>query len=636
MPRLAYSILSGEAFPLQVMPSMKKDDTSTTERPDSGRTQKEKLRRSYRIFHYVERYKWKFLLSFIVLTLGAGVFLVIMQLPGEALNVLNGEGKYGLDVEEIFLLLFGLLLVQAPLSFLGVRLRADVSEKAMGALRKDLFAQILRLRVPFFESNRVGELTSRITNDITQIQSIFAITLAEFLRQLIILFGAIAYIFWTMSTLALVSLAIFPVVVIAAMFFGRYVRKMTKARQEQLAQSNVIVEESLQSINTVKAYTNESFELGRYARSIDETVRISLKTATARGLFSAFIVTVMFGSLFYIIYRATLLVQADAMEVGDLFSFVIFVALIGGSIASLGNFYTEILSALGASDRVVDILDSDEVEASPEPIIPGYQSPIIAPAVAPNTRALRGRISYNTVRFFYPTRPDVEVLKSISMDIEPGEKVALVGASGSGKSTIMKLLLRFYSLTSGFVTVDGKPIDDFDLQTYRDNLALVPQEVMLFGGSIRDNIAYGRLGASDQEVRDAAEKANALEFIDAFPEGFDTVVGDRGIQLSGGQRQRVAIARAILKNPAILLLDEATSSLDAESERVVQEALDRLMEGRTSIIIAHRLATIREVDRIYVIEHGRIVESGTHDELSSVPGGAYSALARLQFESLAE
>ena len=595
--------------------------TDTTERPDSGRSQKEKFNRSLRIFDYVWLYRWKFAISFIILALSSLVFLVIMQLPGEALNVIRGEGKYGLTTGEIFQLLAGLLIVQAPLSFLRVRLQAEVSEKAMGSLRKDLYAKMLRLRVPFFERTRVGELTSRITNDVTQIQSIFSLTLAEFLRQLIILTGAIVYILATMMKLALVSLAIFPVVVVAAMFFGRYVRKMMKARQEQLATSNIIVEESLQSINTVKAYTNEDYELARYARSIDETVRISLKTATARGVFAAFIVTVMFGALFYIIYRAVLLVQEGALPVGDLFSFVIFTALIGGSIASLGNFYTEIVAALGASDRVVDILDSVETEGVPDP------------RPAPTAGApLNGAIRYENVTFNYPTRPDVEVLKGIDLTIEPGQKVALVGASGSGKSTIMKLLLRFYPLTGGRITVGGRNIETYDLRAFRDDLALVPQEVLLFGGTIGENIAYGRHDASPADIRAAAAQANALEFIEAFPEGFDTVVGDRGIQLSGGQRQRVAIARAILKDPTVLLLDEATSSLDAESERVVQEALDRLMEGRTSIIIAHRLATIREVDRIYVIEHGRIVEAGTHEELSARPGGAYSALARLQFQ----
>jgi len=604
-----------------------------SERPDSGRTQKEKFNRSLRIFDYVWLYRWKFALSFVILIVSSLVFLVLLQLPGEALNVIDGKGKYDLTVTEIFTLLAVLLVVQAPLSFLRVRLQAEVSEKAMGALRKDLYDKILHLRIPFFERTRVGELTSRITNDITQIQGIFSLTLAEFLRQMIILVGAVAIILWTSSELALVSFLIFPVVVLAAMFFGRYVRKMTKARQEQLAQSNIIVEESLQSINTVKAYTNEDFELARYARSIDETIRISLKTASARGLFSSFIVTVMFGSLFFIIYKAVLAVQAGTMENGTLFNFVIFTALIGGSIASLGNFYTEIVSALGASDRVVDILESEELEgAAAGAKKVEKQRPDAAPPVLP--ARLTGDIRYENVQFNYPTRPDVTVLKGIDLTIRPGEKVALVGASGSGKSTIMKLLLRFYPIREGRITVDGEDIVGYDLHDFRDNLALVPQEVLLFGGSIRENIAYGRLDATEKAIRAAADKANALEFIDNFPEGFDTVVGDRGIQLSGGQRQRVAIARAILKNPAILLLDEATSSLDAESERVVQEALDRLMEGRTSIIIAHRLATIREVDRIYVIEHGRIVETGTHDELSDVPGGAYSALARLQFQDV--
>jgi len=605
--------------------------TDKQDRPDSGRSQKEKFNRSLRIFDYVWQYRWKFLLSFIILVVSSLVFLVILQLPGEALNVIRGEAKYGLAIPEIFKLLAILLVIQAPLSFLRVRLQAEVSEKAMASLRKDLYAKILHLQIPFFERTRVGELTSRITNDVTQIQGIFALTLAEFLRQMIILIGAIAYILVTMMKLALVSLAIFPVVVVAAMFFGRYVRKMTKARQEALAQSNIIVEESLQSINTVKAYTNEEFELNRYGKSIDETVRISLTTASARGLFSAFIVTVMFGSLFYIIYRAVLLVQADALPVGDLFSFVIFTALIGGSIASLGNFYAEIVSALGASDRIVDIMESEEVEGKTNTA----PSTSPAPASAPhNIPQLRGKIQYENVRFNYPTRPDVNVLKDISLTIEPGQKIALVGASGSGKSTIMKLLLRFYPINSGRITVDGRDIEDYDLHEFREDLALVPQEVLLFGGTIRENIAYGALNASEEAIRAAAQKANALEFIEDFPEGLDTIVGDRGIQLSGGQRQRVTIARAILKNPAILLLDEATSSLDAESERVVQEALNRLMEGRTSIIIAHRLATIREVDRIYVIENGSIVESGTHDELSDRVGGAYSALARLQFDSV--
>ncbi|PPK88325.1 ABC-type multidrug transport system fused ATPase/permease subunit [Neolewinella xylanilytica] len=593
--------------------------TPPTEAP-KPRLSKARLRRSLRIFDYVWQYRWLFLLSFIILGLSSLVFLTILQLPGEALNVYQGEGKYGLTIDEIFTVLAVLIVAQAPLSFLRVRIQAIVSERSMASLRKDLFEKILRLNIPFFERSRVGEITSRITNDITQIQGVFALTLTEFARQIIILVGAIAYILVTMYQLALVSLLVFPAVVVAAMFFGKYLRRMTKERQEKLAQSNVIVEETLQSISTVKAYTNEEFELQRYGRSIDETVAISIRTANVRGLFSAFIVTVMFGALFYIIYRAILLVQAGDLPVGDLFSFVVFTAMIGATIASLGTFYTEIVAALGASDRVIDILDSEDYEHAE------------AGAGAQVQHAFEGAIRYENVAFAYPTRPDVTVLRDIDLYAAPGEKIALVGASGSGKSTIVKLLLRFYAVQGGRITVDGNDIGDFGLEAYRDSLALVPQEVLLFGGTIRENITYGKLDATEAEIREAARQANALDFIDGFPEGMDTIVGDRGIQLSGGQRQRVAIARAILKDPKILLLDEATSSLDAESERVVQQALDNLMRGRTSIIIAHRLATIRDVDRIYVIENGSIVESGTHGELSAIPHGAYSALARLQFD----
>lgn len=610
---------------------MSKSEMNKTDKEEKPKMNRAQLNRSLQIFAYVMPYKWYFISSMIILALGSLVFLGIMQLPGEALKAIDGNAKYGLTINKVFSLLAILLVVQALLSFLRVRLQAIVSEKSMALLRRDLFQKILGLSIPFFEKRRVGELTSRITNDVTQIQGVFALTLAEFLRQIIIFVGGTVYILYTMFDLALISLATFPVVVISAMFFGRYIRKLTKERQDQLAKSNVVVEETLQSIQTVKAYTNEPFELERYSKSIDETVRISLKTATMRGLFAAFLITVMFGALFFIIYRAVLLVQAGLLPIGDLLNFVVFTGIIGAAIASLGNFYTEIVAALGASDRILEILDDKDSEAElNEERLTENAVNTTAPDRAPFT--ISGAIEYRDVAFSYPTRPDVQVLKGINFNIAPGERVALVGASGSGKSTIVKLLLRFYELTGGEILVDGKSIADFDLNRLRDELALVPQEVLLFGGTIMENIAYGNLAASEADIRSAAEQANALDFIEAFPEGFSTVVGDRGIKLSGGQRQRIAIARAILKDPTILLLDEATSSLDAESERVVQEALNRLMEGRTSIIIAHRLATIKDADRIYVIDKGRIIETGTHESLSELPNGAYKALAKLQFE----
>ena len=423
-----------------------------------------------------------------------------------------------------------------------------------------------------------------------------------------------------MPRLALIILATFPVVVVGAMFFGRYLRKLMRERQDQLAQTNVVVEETMQSIQTVKAYTNEWYELKRYVKNLNEAVRVSLRAAHVRGLFASFVILVMFGALFFIMWKAAQMVQAGDLPKGGLVDFVVFTGIIGGAIASLGNFYTAIVSAVGATERILEILDMDgELEVDVER--------------RASSLKLHGEVEYRNVHFSYPTRKDIQVLKDVNFVIEPGKKIALVGASGSGKSTIVQLLLRFYDLDDGHIFVDGKEIAEYNILDYRQEMAIVPQEVLLFGGTIKENILYGKPDASSEEVEEAAKMANAWEFINGFPEGLETIVGERGVKLSGGQRQRIAIARAILKDPAILLLDEATSSLDAESEKVVQDALNQLMEGRTSIIIAHRLSTIRDVDQIYVIEDGRIVEQGTHAELSIMEEGAYNALAKLQFES---
>ena len=386
-----------------------------------------------------------------------------------------------------------------------------------------------------------------------------------------------------------------------------------------MAQTNTIVEETFQSFSAVKAFANEWYESVRYGNAVDKIVKISLTFARLRGLFFIFIIAVLFGGIFFILWRGALMVQAGEMGAGDLFTFIIYTGVLGGAIASFGSLYTALAQAIGATERIQAMLESeteidiDQVESAP---------PI----------KINGHIQYNDVHFSYPTRSDIEVLKGIDLTITAGQKVALVGQSGAGKSTIVQLLMKFYNLAKGSITVDGKNLEDYNLTSFRKNIGIVPQEVILFGGTIRENILYGKPDATEEELIDAAQRSNCLEFIDTFPERFETVVGDRGIKLSGGQRQRVAIARAILKNPAILLLDEATSSLDAESERLVQEALDELMLGRTSVIIAHRLATIKNVDNIYVLEDGKIIESGTHEELSSYVDGAYSNLAKLQFD----
>jgi len=403
-----------------------------------------------------------------------------------------------------------------------------------------------------------------------------------------------------------------------AIFFGRYIRKLSKERQAEVAISNSIAEESLHSFNVVKAFTNELFEMKRYNNVLDKVVKISLDFARVKGLFFIFIITVLFGGIFFILWQGALLVQSGQMAIGDLFSFIIYTGIIGGAIASLGTFYTQLAGALGATDRILEIMEST-------PELNHQTNSIESPAAV-----LHGDIELKNVQFHYPSRPENGVLNGINMHIEKGSKVALVGASGAGKSTIVSMLMRFHDPISGEITIGGVNIKDYDLHAFRKNFATVPQDVILFGGTIRENIAYGKPEASDPEIMEAAEKANAMQFISSFHEGLDTVVGDRGIRLSGGQKQRIAIARAILRDPKFLILDEATSSLDAESEHLVQDALNTLMEGRTSLIIAHRLATIVNVDKIYVLNDGQVIEEGTHNELMSVEDGWYRYLASMQ------
>lgn len=579
------------------------------------------LKQALKIFTFVRPYRFKLILGLVLLFFSSMVFMLFPYLSGEMVDIALGKSKYNITLKEVGLILLAILVVQGFISYQRVLLFASVSERGIADVRRALYQRLITLPVVFFEKSRVGELVSRLTADVERLYNAFSITLAEFVRQIIILVSGILFLAVTTPRLSLIMLATFPVIVVGAMVFGRKIRRLSKERQKQLANSNIILNETMQNIQVVKAFTNEVLESFRYGKSIDETVTVALRYARGRALFSVFIVSILFGALFFIVWQGAMMVSTGVITPGQLISFVVYTAIIGGAIAGLGNFYTELLGAIGATERVRDILNEKgevEVDMNVKTQVP--------------TKKLVGHIRFEDVHFSYPTRSDVQVLNGIDFAVEPGQKVALVGPSGAGKSTIVQLLLKFYHVTEGDILVDGQSIYDLDTTAYRKNIAIVPQEVLLFGGTIRENILYGKPDATEEELLAAAEKANALEFINSFPEGMDTLVGERGVKLSGGQRQRIAIARAILKNPAILLLDEATSSLDAESERVVQDALDKLMEGRTSIIIAHRLATVRNVDCIYVIEKGRIVESGTHDELSAIEDGIYNSLARLQFE----
>jgi ATP-binding cassette subfamily B protein len=574
------------------------------------------LKKFFGIFHFVLPYRTAFIFGLISLTFSSLTALSFPFMAGRLLNAATGKSTFFLStINQVAIGFMAIILLQATFSYLRVHFFSRFTEGSIADLRHAVYQKMIWLPQSFFDKSRVGELMSRVTSDVTTVSDAFTFMLAELLRQVVILIGGVAIIMILTPTLTMFMLLTFPVLVVAALLFGKAIRKMSRKTQDQLASSNIIVEETLHSISIVKSFTNEMFEVSRYRKALTDTVTTALRAARYRGLFISFTIIAMFGGIVAVAWYGAYLVQGGDILIGDLISFVFYTAFVGASIAGLGDLYGQLQKSIGASERILEILDIHDEKGDTE-----------------ITMKLKGEISFNDISFKYPTRTDVTVLKNMSFDIAPGEKVALVGPSGSGKSTIINLLMRSYEPSDGAILVDGQNARNYPLTAYRRNIGIVPQEVMLFGGTIRENIAYGRPGASDADIVAAARKANAWEFIDTFPEGLDTIVGDRGVKLSGGQRQRVAIARAILKDPSILILDEATSSLDAASERLVQDALEKLMENRTTIVIAHRLSTIRKVDRILVIKEGVIAESGTHSELNAMDDGIYSNLLKMQLE----
>jgi ATP-binding cassette subfamily B protein len=432
----------------------------------------------------------------------------------------------------------------------------------------------------------------------------------------------------TSAQLTAVMLGTLPFLIAAAVFFGRRLRRFSRETQDQLAATNTIVEETLQAVASVKAFANEAFELHRYDAANRRVLAAALAAARWRAVFVGLFIVALFGGVAIVLWFGAGLLQRGAITPGELTRFVLYSTFVAGAMGQSAELFSQIQKTIGATQRVRELLrEPTEGEAGAARVAAMTE----VPAGVGLPARLRGEVAFVDVSFRYPARPEASVLRELSLAARPGERIALVGPSGAGKSTLTTLLLRFYEPESGRLLIDGRDARDYPLGWLRGQMAIVPQDVLLFGGTIAENIVYGRPGADQAAIREAARLANADDFISAFPEGYATVVGDRGIKLSGGQRQRVAIARAILKNPAILILDEATSSLDSESERLVQIALDRLMQGRTTFIIAHRLATVRNADQIAVIEAGRVVEFGTHDELSARPAGLYRRLSALQF-----
>lgn len=598
---------------------------------------KESLREALVLFKYLKPYRTKFIFALICIALSAfstSMFPFLLgkmidvaapgaafTMPGAATSSAFGESLKNVhwSLNTLILLIFLQLSIQTVFSFLRVYLLTEVGEKSLADMRKDVYTKLLSQPMSFFSEKRVGELSSRISSDLSQIQDAVSFTFAELLRGIFTLIIGLGFIFWISAKLAFVMLSVVPVVAIVAVVFGMRIRKMARKAQDQLAESGTIVQETFQGIAIVKAFTSEAFEISRYVKSIYSVVNTAIANARYRGAFISFMIFSIFGAIAFVMWYGAGMIQTGELTTGLLTMFVIFSVFVGGTFAGFADMFSQLQKTLGATQSIREILKTtgEDVELTPIKI--------------EATHLLHGEVSFDEVAFRYPSRKDVEVLRNITLTAKQGEQLAIVGSSGAGKSTLAALLMRFYDATSGNILFDGKNTSDFPLSQLRKQMAYVPQDIMLFGGTIKENIAYGKPDASLEEIMEAAKKAHAHEFISGFPEGYDTIVGERGIKLSGGQRQRVAIARAILKDPVILILDEATSSLDSESEQLVQDALENLMKGRTSFVIAHRLSTIRNADKIIVIDKGVVSETGTHEELIQ-RNGLYRKLNEMQFE----
>jgi ABC transporter fused permease/ATP-binding protein len=570
------------------------------------------------IFKYAGNHRWKFYVGLVFLLFTGATALAFPKLMGMLIDCV--KNKDNSQANNIALGLLVILFFQSIFSFFRLSLFVNFTEHTLANLRLALYSNLVKLPMSFFSQKRVGELNSRISSDITQIQDTLTSTIAEFLRQFILIIGGVFLLANESIKLTLLMLSVVPLVAVAAVIFGRFIRKYSKNVQDKVAESQVIVEETMQGITIVKAFANEWYEIARYNGKIKEVVKIAIKGGKYRGYFASFIIFCLFGAIVAVVWYGVRLSISGEMSVGQLISFVLYSTFVGASFGGIAELYAQIQKAIGATERVFELLDE-----TPEKIN-SVQDTV-------ETQKIKGDVTFNNVAFSYHSRKEIKVLRDVSFTANFGQKIAIVGPSGTGKSTIASLLLRFYNIDEGEILVDGKNIYDYDLENLRGNMSIVPQDVILFGGTIRENIAYGKPNATEEEILIAAKQANAYNFIESFPEKFETIVGERGIKLSGGQRQRIAIARALLKNPSILILDEATSSLDSESEKLVQEALEILMQGRTSIIIAHRLSTVRSADQILVLDKGKITEQGTHQELIALENGMYKNLSNLQFSN---
>ncbi|HZP77445.1 MAG TPA: ABC transporter transmembrane domain-containing protein [Pseudolabrys sp.] len=580
-----------------------------------GRVQ---LRPLVRLIPYVARYRGRAVAALIALIVAAATTLVVPVAVRRMIDFgFSAEGVRLID--SYFAVMILVVAVLAGASAMRFYLVTTIGERIVADIRNDVFAHLTRLSSAYFDEAKTGEMISRLTADTTQIKAAVGASVSIALRNLVLFLGGATMMVVTSPRLSGFVLGAIPVIVLPLVAFGRAVRRRSRNAQDTLAEASAYASELIGAIRILQAFTNELLSVRRFAAAVEGAYGAAVAATRSRAVLTAIAIFLVFASVVVVLWIGAQDVLAERITAGRLGQFVLYAVFAAGGLGELSQVWGEISQASGAAERLFEIL-------AVEPAIKRPANPVALPSPA------RGEIGFANVGFRYPSRTDTRVLENVSFTVKPGEKVAIVGPSGAGKSTLFHLILRFYDPLSGQVTFDGTRIADVDPLELRRRIALVPQDSVVFAASVRENIRFGRPEASDAEVERAAELARASEFVTRMPQGFDTSVGERGVMLSGGQRQRLAIARAILRDAPLLLLDEATSSLDAESETLVQQALERLMAARTTLVIAHRLATVQSCDRILVMDHGRIVEQGTHASLAAA-GGLYARLAKLQFEA---
>jgi ATP-binding cassette subfamily B protein len=592
--------------------------------PETGEQERPKSRNVKalgRIAGYCRPYKAAVAGALVSLTVAAGATLAVPLAVRRLIDLGFGAQSTGF-IDQYFVALFGVVVVVAFATYARFYLVSWLGERVVADIRNDVYGHVLKQSPIFFEVTRTGEVLSRLTTDTTVIQTLIGSSASVALRNLLLLLGGAVMLVVTSVKLTLLVFLLVPVVVVPIVAFGRKVRRLSRASQDRIADVSAIAGEALNAMQTVQAFTHEAAEHARFKASTEGAFATAVSRIRARAFLTAVVMLLVFGGVVAVSWIGSTDVFARTMTGGELMQFIIYAVLVAGAVGSLSEVWGDVQRASGAAERLLELL-----AAKPDVVAPARPRPLPTPAT--------GAVGFEHVTFRYPTRPDTSALGDFTLAVKPGETVALVGPSGAGKSTVFQLILRFYDPQHGRITLDGVDIAEADPAAVRSRIGLVPQDAVIFAASALENIRYGRPDASDAEVRAAAEAAAATEFIDRLPDRFDTFLGERGLRLSGGQRQRIAIARAILRDPALLLLDEATSALDAESERAVQRALERLMQGRTTLVIAHRLATVLKADRIVVLDQGRVVATGNHGALLA-EGGLYARLAKLQFETGAE